>query len=261
MNEELEQKIAKIKEERNFLDMLLCDTSDLKLRRIFNVVEVFLGFISPSIPLLFLYKREWLEHLGIIYSILGCIAINAIIVVLLKSVLDLGDHIYIQYSLWRCKKESYINRILVIKLKEFIYKKNIKSEKVKNLICEYSTTKLEKRTDKVQKVITKIERKNGEGKERNYYMSLIYGISIGGIMILYKGLSVLYEIFINIDFRYVLETIMIMYGVHIARIVLLCLGYLFNKIMTSLLDYYYRYIYRNSNNNCGRQMSFFDETI
>lgn len=251
MNDEIKNMIEKLVNEQKkenlsynkFLGNILMEVSEFNFNKLNNLAIVFVGILSPIIPITFLFRKDIVDGMNIIPLLIITITINTIILILgtifyrisLISELDayksriLKLNIKIEMKITKvdknvCKVEKQNNNAIIknnilhlIKYKLWrIERLNIK---LKKLVLKYEIKDKEVNGERYkleEKKIENIEIKKKESS-KDFMCVVIMNTVIGAMVVLLK--SITYFGVISINFKFILATTLMIYGVFILKFV------------------------------------------
>ena len=224
-------------ENKNFLDEIINDVSELEFKKIHNLIFSIVGLLSPTVPLIFLYKQDIVKEFSLIGVLVISITINAIIVLFLRVLFLFMDTTCLYYKVNRMsiKIKSYRKKSIKLDSKEEFIKKILEKEKNKfelvllKLYLKIRELKLKSFDKKISRLECKSTKLNAElelSKEKDdfnmnrcFQSAILFNLITGASIIFFKVLTILN--WININFKQILIAMLFLY----LGIVLDCIYY------------------------------------
>lgn len=231
---------------KNFLDEIISDVSELEFKKIHNLIFSIVGLLSPTVPLIFLYKQNVVKEFSLIGALVISITINAIIVLFLRVLFLFMDTTCLYYKVNRMsiRIKFYRKKSRKLDSKEEFIEKILEKEKNKfellllKFYLKIRRFKLKSFDKKISRLERKYKKLNVEyelSKEKDYFnmnrcvqCAILFNLITGASIIFFKVLTILN--WININFKQILIVILLLY----LGIVLNCIYYGIMSWITNL---------------------------
>lgn len=260
------KKILDEKKDGEFVYSLLSDIVELKYERLYNLMLGIMGIASPIIPIIFLFRRELINEVNIIFILIISIIINLIIFVICIIFVTInrqfGENLkynIIALKATRLRVNNYKQRIIIKKIEcrtillenkiskniekiDFIKKIFLKLQTIwiKKTVCkvESKSKKIDKNIEEIETLIKKYEYEiEKKDKSIDFIEVIVMNTIIGGTVVLLKAISYLGVDYIN--FKYIIKFTIIMYLFIASRFIF---KYIF-KLIIKIIILLYRIIY------------------
>ena len=263
---------------------ILSDIAQFKYEKFYNLMVGIIGIASPTIPIVFLYRRDLMEDNNIIFILVITIIINIIIFVfcvisnrIYKSSRTILNHRSINLRI-------VISEISIIKSEKASYKLNKKSElmleksnnfnemrTINKVFFKLQLSFIEKSINKFKIKINKRRRNNikvrndieklrraakNKDEDDDFRFVISLNTIIGVLIIFYKAMSYLGMNFIN--FKYIIRNTMIFYAVIVSRGIITEIISFFIKLLIILCNVKL-YKAKNKTELQCEQISMFEE--
>lgn len=288
LNEKIEDLIRKNKDVRNFLDSILFDVVSLECEKLLNLIIIIIGLLSPIVPLIFLFRKDLIDSMNLIAVLIISILINAIILVMgimlnggirqkkISYLISKLEKKTLSLELKHKRNKSGINKFKLMLDKSVKINKHNNCQKDSNkkglfikirflyleLYAKYLEVKSKKITNRSNIINSQVEniKKKIDNKDQkeDLYFAVIVHLIMGIMIIAYKTTQ--YLGLLNIDFRYVLQGLLIMYIIIYGR-------YLIFEILNryyNIISLIYRAANKKREDICFekyKQVSLFDNEM
>lgn len=231
LENEIEENRNNIITRKDFMNIILFDISESEFRKVNNIIMVILGSVSPSLPLILLFRADLIERINMILLLIILISTNLIMTIVLAAFYNL----VIDSNLDFIKSQMMKIRIKI----------NINNEKDRVKRNKKFNVKLNKLNRKY------ISKKSETGYNKVFMSMLVFNIVVGFFIIFAKVISY-FDVTGYIRFEYILFLLSLMYILMVLRSIPYIILEFFNK----------RYIKKQENNNLFKskykQISIFD---
>ncbi|SUY39753.1 hypothetical protein [Clostridium perfringens] len=248
--------------DKQFLDTLLMDLSNLDFKKFHNLLFVIAGISSPTIPLIFLFKKELIKEYDLIGVLIISIIINSIITFFLRILVLMNDtnRVNIKTNISFIKFSIYLKKQEKLKIKEEFKNKILKSNNSKKIIfyrfwiniramrIKIFDKRISKLDEKIKQTLEESELLSKTSFKVNscFEMAILINMSMGLCVIFYKSLVCLGKSKVN--FNIMLESLIKGY---ILIIIFTILSWLILKISNQIVKRLriYKEMYEKENTN------------
>lgn len=288
LNKKIEDLIRKNKDARSFLDSILFDVVSLECEKLLNLIIIIIGLLSPIVPLIFLFRKDLIDSMNLIAILIISILINAIILVMgimlnggirqkkIRYLISKLEKKTLSLELKRKRNKSGINKFKLMLDKSVKINKHNNCQKYSNkkglflkirflyleLYAKYLEAKSKKITNSSNTINSQVEniKKKIDNKDQkeDLYFAVTVHLIMGIMIIAYKTTQ--YLGLLNIDFRYVLQGLLIMYIIIYGR----CLIFEILNRYYNIISLIYREANKKREDICFekyKQVSIFDNEM